>query len=91
VRQLRSHLASGAAQAYPPNVPVTTWTGLGSWIGVSGSLLWIASRTGWMMAWLAFALTSLMPALMLMVIAQTAERPTARLMHDQEPDRFIDY
>jgi hypothetical protein len=40
-----------------------------------------------MLAWLGFGLTSLMPALMLMVIAQTAERPAARLMHDSEPDR----
>jgi hypothetical protein len=60
---------------------------LGSWMAVSGSLLWIATRTGYAVAWLAFALATLMPALMLMVMAQTVERPTARLMHDPEPDR----
>ena len=60
---------------------------LGSWLAVSGSLLLIATRTDWMLAWLAFALTSLMPPLMLMVIAQTAERPAARLMHDRELER----
>jgi hypothetical protein len=57
---------------------------LTTWVTLSGGLLWIAIGTGWVLAWLAFALTTLMPALMLMVIAQTPQRPAARLMHDQE-------
>jgi hypothetical protein len=55
------------------------------WAAFSGGLLWIAIGTGWVLAWLAFALTSLMPTLMLMVIAQTPGRTAARLLHDREP------
>jgi hypothetical protein len=47
-------------------------------------LLWIAIGTGWLVAWLAFALTSLMPTLILMVIAQTPGLPVARFMHDPD-------
>jgi hypothetical protein len=89
MRQLRPHLESGAEQACPPNLPVRTVTAFGSWIAVSGSLLWIATRTGWAVAWLGFALATLMPALMLMVIAQTAQRPTARLMHDRDSNPSV--
>jgi hypothetical protein len=89
VRHVRPHLESGADGFNPPDVPVRTFTALGWWMAVSGSLLWIATRTGWVVAWLAFALASLMPALMLMVMAQTVERPTARLMYDRGPDRSV--
>jgi hypothetical protein len=57
---------------------------VGSWLVGSGSLLWIAIQTGWALAWLAFALTSLMPALMLMVLAQTPGPPAARFLHDEK-------
>ena len=86
VRHVRPRLESGACRPQPPNLPVRSFTALGSWMAASGSLLWVATHTGWVLAWLAFALTSLMPALMLMVIAQTAEPTTARLMHDRDTD-----
>lgn len=55
-----------------------------TWLALSAGLLWIAIDTGWMLAWLTFALISLMPTMTLMVIAQTPGLPVARLLHDRE-------
>ena len=89
VRRLRPQLESGTHGPQPPNLPVKTPFALIAWIAVSASLIWIATRTGWAAAWITFALASLMPALMLMVIAHTVEPPAARLMHDRESNRPI--
>jgi hypothetical protein len=89
VRQVRAHLESGASLPRPPNLPVRPVTAIAfsSWLAGSSTLLWIATRTGWVIAWLAFVLISLMPALMLMVLAQTPGRSAARLLHDEESGR----
>lgn len=57
---------------------------LSMWVALSGALLWMALGTQWLLAWLAFALMSLLPTLMLMVIAHSPERTAARMMHDRE-------
>jgi hypothetical protein len=86
MRSVRPCLEPGAKPRRPPDVLVSppTAIALTSWIAVSGGLLWIAIRTGSVLAWLAFALASLMPALMLMVIAQMPDRTAARMLHDGE-------
>ena len=70
----------------PANVPVRPFTAIALvlWFVLSAGLLWIAIGSGWVVAWLAFALTTLMPTMMLLVMAQTPERATARFLHDRE-------
>jgi hypothetical protein len=86
VRSVRPCLEPGAEPRRPPDFLVRNSAAIAliTWVALSGGLLWIAVSTRWVLAWLAFALTSLMPTLMLMVIGQTPERTAARIMHDRE-------
>lgn len=55
-----------------------------TWLALSATLLWTALRTTSSVAWLAFVLAMLLPALMLMVMAQTPDKAIARIIHEAE-------
>ena len=69
--------AEAAARYMVPSVVL-------SWAVVLVTLLWTALKTGSVVAWTVCAIVSVLPALMLMVLAHTPAKTVAEIIRDVE-------